>query len=438
MKPPARLTIEADAPLQIDSEVGRLRRVLVHEPGAEIDLMVPAMMEQLLFDDILYGERARDEHGRFRRVLQLFGIEVHDASDLLAEALEVPGARRWLLEALLDDLPGELLRQLESLTAAQLASRLVTGQRRAVDGPGPRSGEPYGIPPLPNWCFQRDTQIVLGHGVVFCAMAAPARHREALLSRALFRFHPELDGVPVWFDPLQADPQRPLSVGQQRPNLEGGDLLVLSPEVIVVGLSERTNRTAINTLARTLGSVPEGGPRWMIVVQIPRRRAYMHLDTLFTVVDRDACLVHAPVILPGGSELAEVFEVDLRSAHREARPRDDLLGSLRHHGIELEPIPCGGDDLVDQQREQWTDGSNALAVAPGVIALFDRNVATAEQLDRRGFRVIEAEDLLLGREEIDIDSCGRACVLIRSHEMSRARGGPHCLTHPLRRDRVSG
>jgi arginine deiminase len=425
-------------PLQVDSEVGRLRRVLVHEPGVEVDLMVPAMMEQLLFDDILYGERARDEHGRFRRVLQLFGIEVHDASDLLATALELPEARRWLLDALLDDLPGEYLRQLEGLSAAQLASRLVTGQRRTPGSPGSRTGEPYGIPPLPNWCFQRDTQVILGSGVVFCSMAAPARHREALLSRVLFRFHPDLSGVPVWFEPLQSDPQRPLLVGQQRPNLEGGDVLVLSPEVVVVGLSERTNRTAVNTLARTLGSATAGGPRFMIVVQIPRRRAYMHLDTLFTVVDRDACLVHAPVMLPGGPEAAQVFEIDLRSAHREAQPRDDLLGSLARHGIDLEPIPCGGDDLVDQQREQWTDGSNALAVAPGVITLFDRNVETAEQLDRRGFRVIEAEDLLLGREEIDIDSCGRACVLIRSHEISRARGGPHCLTHPLRRDPVPG
>jgi arginine deiminase len=255
------LTNEADVRLQVDSEVGRLRRVLVHEPGVEVDLMVPAMMEQLLFDDILYGERARDEHGRFRRVLQLFGIEVHDASDLLAAALELPEARRWLLDALLDDLPGEYLRHLEGLSVAQLASRLVTGERRPPGSPESRTGEPYGIPPLPNWCFQRDTQIVLGRGVIFCSMAAPARHREALLSRVLFRFHPELSGVPVWFEPLRSDPQRPLFVGQERPNLEGGDVLVLSPEVVVVGLSERTNRTAINTLARALGSTP-CSPSW--------------------------------------------------------------------------------------------------------------------------------------------------------------------------------
>jgi arginine deiminase len=160
----------------------------------------------------------------------------------------------------------------------------------------------------------------------------------------------------------------------------------------------------------------------------------MHLDTLVTLVDRDAVLVHAPVILDRGADAARVWEIDLRSADLELRAAGPLLDRLAQLGLPLEPIPCGGADPVTQQREQWTDGANALALAPGVIALYDRNRATAEELARRGFQIVTAEHLLLGTAEVDVDAGERVCILIQSHEMSRARGGPHCLVHPLVRD----
>jgi arginine deiminase len=188
-------------------------------------------------------------------------------------------------------------------------------------------------------------------------------------------------------------------------------------------------------LARALAA-QEGGPRWLFLVEIPKRRAYMHLDTLITPVDADACLVYPPVMLPGGREQAAVYEIDLRADEPAPTPAGDLLGALRTRGLDLEPIPCGGDDPVRQQREQWTDGANALALAPGVITLYDRNVGTAEELARRGFTVVPAKDLLLGRSEVDLDAAGRVCILVPSHEVSRARGGPHCLSHPLVRDEV--
>ena len=417
----------------VRSEIGRLRRALVHEPGIEVDRMVPAMMEQLLFDDILYGEAARDEHARFRRVLQMFGIEVLDAADLLTTALENEQGRAWVIDFLLADLPGEQRRELRALPAAELAATLVAGAPRASGARGIEINDLFSIPPLPNWCFQRDPQVVLGQGVVLCGMAAPARHREALLTRAIFKYHPDLGSVPVRFDPIEADREHPLFVGYQRPSIEGGDVLVLSPEVIAVGLSERTNRLGIKYLAQALAGI-EDGPRHIVVVEIPRRRAYMHLDTLITQVDRDACLVYPPVILPGGPEEARVYEIDLRSPERSFEPRGPLLDCLAGLGVTLEPIPCGGDDLLAQQREQWTDGANALALAPGVITLYDRNLATARALENHGFEVVEAEDLLLGRREVDIDGGKRVCILISSHEISRARGGPHCLVHPLLRD----
>ena len=419
-------------PLAVRNEVGRLRRALVHEPGPEVDRMVPAMMEELLFDDILYGDRARHEHGRFRRVLQLGGIEVLDARDLLAETLQIEEARDQLLDGLLEEVPRDIAERLREQPPGRLADFLIAGLRHEDGASGMGVEDLYIIPPLPNYCFQRDTQVILGDGVVFTSMAAPARQRESFLARTVFSHHPDFKQAPVHFDPFQAASSSGW-IGQLRPNLEGGDVLVLSEDVLAVGLSERTNRVGIRVLARALARI-EGGPRWILVVDVPRRRAYMHLDTLLTAIDRDLCLAFPPVIYAGGAEEAQTFSIDLHAKELRFSPAGPVLPALKQLGIDLEPISCGGDDLVSQQREQWTDGSNSLALAPGVITLFDRNTVTAEELSKRGFEVVDSEDLLLGRTEADIDSGKRLCILLRSHEISRARGGPHCLLHPLNRD----
>lgn len=422
--------------LRVRSEIGRLREVLVHDPGPEVDCMVPSMMKELLFDDILFGDRAREEHALFRRVLEWLGIEIHDAGEMLVEVLGIPDARRWALEVLFEDLADAQRELLEGSAPAELADHLVAGMRTEPSRRGVEVEDLFVLPPIPNWCFQRDPQIVIGEGVVFAAMAAPARHREAMLGRLLFRFHPRLTATPTLLDPLEFDRDQSLFVGMHRPCLEGGDVLVLSPDVLAIGHSERTNRIAIQQLARALAK-REDAPRWIFVVEIPQRRAYMHLDTLITPVDRNACLVYPPVITEEGAELARVYEIDLHANEVVFKPREALLTALHRRGVDLEPIPCGGSDPVAQQREQWTDGANALALAPGVITLYDRNQATVEELARRGFRIVAADDLLLGRDEVDLDEPGRVCILISSHEISRARGGPHCLTHPLVRDDLS-
>jgi arginine deiminase len=404
----------------------------MHEPGPEVDSMVPSMMEELLFDDILFGDRAREEHRRFRRTLHLLGVETVDAAQLLAEALGQEGAQPWMLEILLEDVPELLRPRLLELPAEQLATALIGGVRREGQPAGVEVEDLFLVPPLPNHCFQRDPQVVLQDGVLYAAMATPARYREALLARAVFRFHPRFAGARIMLDPLHPE-HNPLLLGVHRPCIEGGDVEVVSPDVVLVGHSERTNRTGIQYLIRALTRT-ENGPRWLITVQLPRRRAYMHLDTVLTVIDRDACLVHGPVILEGGLEQAKVFEVDLHAQDPQPASVAGLLPALAAHAVELEPIVCGGSDALDQQREQWTDGANALSLAPGVIVLYDRNVRTIDALNRRGFRIVSADDLLLGRAEVDIDNCGRTCILLSSHELARARGGPHCLTHALVRD----
>ena len=422
--------------VRVTSEVGRLKRVLVHAPEAEVDRMVPAMMEELLFDDILYGERAREEHAMFRRVLQLFDIEVIEAREWLAASLETPESRQSVLQRLGDGLSATTREAILSASAAELAADLVRGVRAAEATDAFEAHELYDLPPIPNWCFQRDPLVVVGDGIVLPAMAAPARAREAVLTRVLFGHHPELSGVPVRFD-AEASGDEASRVEASRgpsPRLEGGDVLVLSREILAVGHSERTGKDTIEAMARSLARNP-GDLRYVIVVRIPKRRAYMHLDTLLTPIDAEACLAFTPVITGRGPEAASVEVLDLADPDPSPRPTEGrLLDVLSELGMTMEPIPCGGSDAVTQQREQWTDGANALALAPGVIALYDRNVATAEELGRHGFRVVHAEDVLLGREPLDPNDPGRLCILVPSHEISRARGGPHCLSHPLVRE----
>ncbi len=422
--------------VHVTSEIGRLRRVLVHEPGPEIDRMVPPMMEELLFDDILFGDRARDEHRRFRRLLQILGVEVVESRDLLAEALAGEEARSWLWEMLHPEMSPRLRGTPVPESAEEMVAPAVGGILATGDSEGIEVEDLFQLAPLPNWCFQRDPQVILGGGVIFGAMATAARWREGVLTRCIFHFHPEFADTAVLLDPLREAQNTNHLLGPHRPCLEGGDVLVMSPEVVAVGISERTNPAAVEMLAAALARL-EDGPRWLEIVHVPRRRAYMHLDTVFTPLDRNAALVFPPVICGSGPQLAETFEIDLHSKELEPHHRGCLIEALAERGLDLEPISCGGGDPVAQQREQWTDGANAFALAPGVIVLYDRNVATADELAGRGFRVVAAKDVLLGSEEVQLDGDERVCLLIESHEISRARGGPHCLTHPLVRDDLS-
>jgi len=423
--------------IRVDSEIGRLRRVLVHCPGFEIDRMTPGMMEQLLFDDILDGDEARLEHADFTGVLAKTGVEVLDAQDLLTEAVEAEAAREHLRREMVEEygLRPALLDRLAALSSADLAKTLIEGIRAQEPPPGrrPRRMFLFDLTPVPNYFFQRDPQVVIGQRVIVSSMATDARERERLLASLIFRHHPTLAGEHGGLVEIDAPAEGGSRWSKHQPyaTLEGGDVLVASPETVLVGASERTNRSGVEELAEYLRR-EETGFRHLLLVDLPSKRSYMHLDTVFTFIDRDACLAYPPVIEPGSPESAHVYHVDLSARELTFSVRRSLRDALAAVGQEVDLVPCGGPKAIDQQREQWTDGANAFALAPGAILIYRRNRKTLDELDRRGWRVLHEEDVLKGGEEVL--GHGPTVVSVYGHELSRARGGPRCMTMPLTRD----
>ena len=418
--------------LNVTSEIGRLKSVLVHLPGREIDDMVPPMMTQLLFDDILYGQVAREEHRRFQQVIRFVAEEIYDIQDLLEETFEDKDVRDTVVRDLgrRSRLGRRLQAWLREQTPAALAEVLIGGipSEKEVSGLLPR----FDLLPVPNYFFTRDPQVILGSGVVVCGMATQARRRESLLSKYVFEHHPRLRGSAAFLVDFMAgdQPERSRSKG---PTLEGGDVLVARGEVIIVGMSQRTNGTGVRQFARSLRDAGSG-VKTVIVVELPKQRSFMHLDTVFTFISRDECLIYPPVILPGGDQAARITVADLTQKNIRYGEHKSLLSALRRQGIDVEPIHCGGRKAIDQQREQWTDGANAFTLAPGIVLLYERNVRTAEELAKHGYNIVYEDDLLLGRAELETWTRKKYAIQLQGHELSRARGGPRCMTMPLERE----
>ncbi|MBP1773275.1 MAG: arcA, partial [Holophagaceae bacterium] len=408
--------------------------------GPEVDLMVPGMMEKLLFDDILHGDLARYEHEQFRKVLAKVADEVLDIQDLFIEALRDPGVKLAFVEDLrrLVGLPDETCNLLREMDSTQVA-RSVIGGLPWDDMPGHTPWEQefdYRVRPIPNLLFMRDPASVIGDGYSVNSMATWAREREPLILSYVFRHHPRLrhhTDQDKWFDQVN-----PLIRGEIKApvSLEGGDVLVLSPKVLAVGCSERTQADAIHLLAEALRAhraEDEGSFDHLLMVLMPKKRSAMHLDTIFTRTSQDECLVYPPYFLEGSRELLNVTSIDLRHPELRMSTHPSLLRSLKAVGVDLKPIFCGGKDPILQQREQWTDGANAFCLAPGVITSYARNMATGEALDKAGYHVVTARQVLT-EGAVDLLDGKKYLVQIEAGELSRARGGPRCMTMPLSRE----
>ena len=406
-------------PINVTSEIGKLKKVMLHRPGVELEHLVPGELERLLFDDIPYLKTARSEHDLFAKILRDNGAEVVYLENLMAEVLkQKPYLKEIFIrqfiqeggstankfsaqlfdflmniedekELVLKVMSGVGMNELKSQISSPLVDLVKTGGRMIMD-------------PIPNLYFTRDPFATIGRGVSLNQMYSKTRRRETIFGQYILENHPDFEGTPFYYKRTY-----PFAI-------EGGDILNLSRRVLAVGISQRTTPEAIELLAQNIFNDPNCEIETILALDIPSIRAYMHLDTVCTQVDYDKFTIH-----PGILGSLRIYEI-CRGEGKEALHVTELDNSLpavlaAHLGLErVTMIHCGGKDRIASVREQWNDGSNTLCIAPGVVVVYDRNYITNRVLEENGVKVLE----------------------MPSSELSRGRGGPRCMSMPLIREEI--
>lgn len=399
--------------IHVKSEIGHLKTVLLHRPGKEIENLTPDLLEKLLFDDIPFLKVAQEEHDFFAQTLRNEGVEVLYLTDMVEEVFHLnPDLIDNFINAFIEEskikstsLKTAIFNYLKTLKLSDMIRKMIEGIRTHDFKFNKRSSimdmledeYPFYTDPMPNLFFQRDPFSSIGHGIAVSRMSMQARQRETLFSEYILAHHPRFidQEAPIYYH------------RNNRYHIEGGDILVLSDKVIAVGISKRTDPRAIELLAKALFKANSGFST-ILAFNLPKTRAYMHLDTVFTQIDYDKFTIH-----PGIEKSLIVFEITEKDAGILVTKVTDQLENIlsKHLNKKITLIRCGGSDAITSVREQWNDGANTLAIAPGKVIVYDRNHVTNEILRKAGITVLE----------------------VRSSELSRGRGGPRCMSMPIHR-----